>query len=146
MITIFCLVYWTFVITFIFCESGEQVTSEFDEFHDRLCQLNWYEYPYDLQRMFIIILINAQRPETIQGFGNTVCSRELFKMVSVYLGKDPYLSWSISLLFKCIIQKPFSINRQSRANFPILWHCDKSMDNFVLKIENLAEKESKQNI
>lgn len=59
------------------------VTHEFKQFHEKLSQCNWYEFPRELQRMLVIVLINTQEPATIKGFANTSCTREEFKKVSV---------------------------------------------------------------
>lgn len=75
------LLFWTIVLIFIFCELGERVTQQFNEFNEQFCQCNWYLFPIEMQRMFIIVISNTQRPAIIEGYANIVCTRDAFKQV-----------------------------------------------------------------
>ena len=66
---------------FIYCEFGEQVTYEFNMFHEKLCHCRWYSFPIELQRMFLITLSGTEEPAVIQGFASTTCTRDAFKQV-----------------------------------------------------------------
>lgn len=72
---------WSFVVIFCVCEFGHQLTQEFEMFDEKLCQFNWYLLPIELQRMFVIVMANAQQPNVMQGFGNIQCTRDSFKQV-----------------------------------------------------------------
>lgn len=75
------MVFWTFILIFFFCELGEMVTDQFHQFSDELGQCSWYLFPIELQRMLVTFMVNAQQPVIIHGFGNTLCTREAFKLV-----------------------------------------------------------------
>lgn len=76
------LIFWSLVANFLFCEFGESVTSQCNELNDALCQCEWYLFPIDLQRMFPIIMLTAQKPNILKGFGGVSLTREAFKNVS----------------------------------------------------------------
>lgn len=75
------LVFWAFILIYFFCELGHMVSNHFDKFNIELGQCHWYSFPKNFQRIFITLMINAQEPVIIQGFGNTVCTRDAFKAV-----------------------------------------------------------------
>lgn len=81
MIRILFLMFWSFVIIFVICEFGELVTNQFDMFNMKLDQCKWYKFPIKMQRIFVIVTVNAQQPVIIQGFANVVCARQTFKSV-----------------------------------------------------------------
>lgn len=72
---------WSFLAIFLFCEFGGMVTNRFDEFHDELWQFNWYSFPIEMQKAFLIFMVNVHKPATIEGYANILCTRELFKQV-----------------------------------------------------------------
>lgn len=72
---------WSFTLIFLLCESGEAVSHQFDEFDNEFWQSNWYLFPIEMQRMLVIVMLNTQRPAIIQGYANTLCSRDAFKTV-----------------------------------------------------------------
>lgn len=51
------------------------------ELNDEIYQCDWYLFPYHIQRMLPMILINTQQRVVLQGFGNIVFLRETFKEV-----------------------------------------------------------------
>lgn len=75
-------VIWSFGITLFFCEFGERVRNEFEGLNDMIDELDWYLFPMEIQRMLPIIMIAAQKPVVIRGFGNIACVREVFRKVS----------------------------------------------------------------
>lgn len=80
---------------FFFCILGEMVTNQFEMFNDELSQCNWYVLPFELQKIMIIVIVNAQRETVIRGFGNILCTRQTFKKVErvfFYLENPFYLS------------------------------------------------------
>lgn len=79
-------VFWMYSTLFLYCETGERVTHQFNQFSEKLCYSDWYLFPLEMQRMFIIMLCGTQEPTIIQGYANTVCTRDAFKLV--WFGKD----------------------------------------------------------
>lgn len=79
---LFCEVFWSFAFTLFFCEFGQRVTNEFEKLNDMIDELDWYTFPIEIQRMLPIIMIAAQEPVVIRGYGNIACVREVFGQVS----------------------------------------------------------------
>lgn len=75
------LQFWSLLMIFFFCILGEMVTNQFEMFNDELNQCNWYVLPLELQKIMIIVMVNAQRETVIRGFGNILCTRQTFKKV-----------------------------------------------------------------
>lgn len=98
---------------FFYCEFGAMVTNQFKIFNERLCQCNWYFFPIDVQRIFLIYMLDAQDPIFISGYGNILCTRDSFKnvifLVDHEISRDlnPYID--IFLFYR-----PFTVD------FPIL--------------------------
>lgn len=79
----FFSMFWAFIFIGIFCEIGQQfVAEQFELFNDVLVQSNWYLFPIDVQQMVSVLMVNAQQPMYIRGFGNVICAREAFKSVN----------------------------------------------------------------
>lgn len=77
-------VVWSFVAIFIFCQFGEMVIDRFEKFHSELWQCDWYACPGEIQRMYLMFMVNAQQPAVIKGYANILCTREMFKKVGPY--------------------------------------------------------------
>lgn len=72
---------YTFGMLFAHCEIGERVTHQFNLFNEKFLHCNWYLFPIEMQRIYSIVLIGVQDPAIIQGFANTICTRDAFKRV-----------------------------------------------------------------
>lgn len=79
--TLFSEALCSFVLIFIYCEFGERVNIGCEEIYDVICQLNWYSYPIEMQRMIPNILIATEQSVIVKGFGNCSCTRESLKKV-----------------------------------------------------------------
>lgn len=66
---------------FIICELCERTTQLFNETDDIMCQLNWYYFPYGVQKLLPAILAMSQKPCKIECYGSITCSRDTFKKV-----------------------------------------------------------------
>lgn len=51
------------------------VNSQFAAFDERLCQCDWYKFSMKTQQIFGMFTTYAQESITIQGYGNTQCTR-----------------------------------------------------------------------
>lgn len=76
--------FWSFALIYAFSEMGEMVTIQFNDFEMELGQCNWHLFPLKLQRIYLIILANAEQSITVHGFGNIVCVRESMKRVILH--------------------------------------------------------------
>lgn len=68
---------------YFFCYFGK-VTHHFNGFNKKLCDCNWFLFPNKMKRIYLIVLSGTQQPAVIQGYGNTVCTRDAFKKVILY--------------------------------------------------------------
>lgn len=76
-------IFWMFVFIFSMCEFGEMVTNQFDAFNDAIGNCKWYLLRMEMKRMIIILMAYHQRPITIHGRGNILCTRIAFKKVNI---------------------------------------------------------------
>lgn len=81
-IILFCEMFWSFSLIFIFCDFGERVSSGFGEINDAISAFDWHLFPIGAQRMLPTILIVTQQPVALRGFGNVSFLREVFANVS----------------------------------------------------------------
>lgn len=65
----------------MYCDLGEMITTQFDLFNAELGERKWYLFPYEIQRLFIIVIANAQHSTYIQGYGQLLIIRETVKRV-----------------------------------------------------------------
>lgn len=72
---------YTFVTLFAACEFGQRVTHQFNQFNEQFYDSNWYLFSLAMQRIYSIVLIGAQDAVIIQGYANTVCTRNAFENV-----------------------------------------------------------------
>lgn len=78
----------SFGLIFFFCEFGSQISGQFEELADVIYQSAWYSYPVNVQRLLPTILVAAQDPFIVSGFGNVLCTREAFINVSSHRRKE----------------------------------------------------------
>lgn len=74
------LTFWSFVQVFVFCDSSERLTGGFEEI-DMYCLCDWYLFPMQVRRMLPTVIKSTQKPVIFEGYGNVMCTREMFKRV-----------------------------------------------------------------
>lgn len=140
-----CLGSWSFVAIFLICETGERVTTSFEEFDLELRESNWYTFPIDLQRMLIPVMIYTQQPVIIQGYGNTLCTRFALNKVRRFV---------ISPIFSSFFEDPNNndkkllSNRQSKEDSLISWCFAKwliNLNSISIRQEIMKLKKRKNN-
>lgn len=67
---------------FLYCFFGKLASDSFAKMADCLYEYNWYELPFDLEKYFIIMIANAQKPLFYDGFGVLVLNLQTFTNVS----------------------------------------------------------------
>lgn len=113
-------IFWTFAFLFCMCEFGYMVTNQFDMFDDAIGYCKWYLLPIDMKRMIVILMANHQRPITIHGSGNILCTRIAFKKVST-----KWLESSQNPLTKMIILICFQTIHGGYSYFMTLYRLNK---------------------
>lgn len=73
---------WSFSFVFIYCELGQRVSEAFEEPYNAICQFRFDLFPLEIQRVLPIIILSAQPPIDLRGYGNISCTRDRFKRVS----------------------------------------------------------------
>lgn len=67
---------WSLLIQFAYCECGERVSVQFEKVEDTIFEIEWYALPSEIQRMA------TQQTIVLNGFANTVLTRDTFKKVN----------------------------------------------------------------
>lgn len=103
------LVFWSFVIIYFYCNHGEMMTTQFNDFNEQVCQCNWYFLPMEIQKMLLILLSATGQPVLIRGYGSIVCTRDSFKNVSIHrkkfqIAKSIQKSRFIHLFYRILYQ------------------------------------------
>lgn len=65
---------------FLVCDFGDKVTNELTSLCDSYFETLWHPLPVELQKYFILSILNAQTPIYLEGFG-VYSTRETFKKV-----------------------------------------------------------------
>lgn len=76
----FSLVSIIFWIFFVF-NMGDTITSRFERVSNSVYSCRWVDFPPKSRKYVNTMLVVAQKPIYIQGFGNVRCTRETFKSV-----------------------------------------------------------------
>ena len=74
--------FWTFFFIFGVCEFGQQLSGKFEEINVVYDQFTWYSFPFNVQKMLPMIMLNAQQWVGFECFGTIPCDRETFKKAS----------------------------------------------------------------
>lgn len=76
-------IFYSFGVVCLVCEIGQQISNAYDDIDDIINQLDWYLFPYQIQRMLPMVFINSQESVTLQCFGSISCDRDNSKKVSL---------------------------------------------------------------
>lgn len=90
------IILWSFGQIFLFCNLAENVTIQYEELEDTIYQCDWYLFSADVQKILPTIIMCAQDPVIIKGFG-VLCTREVFKKVNFQI-KNYFNLFGITLL------------------------------------------------
>lgn len=66
---------------FLYCLFGKLSTGSFESIGDDLYDFDWIRLPYKLQKYFILMIGNAQRPIVYHGFNIAELNLETFTKV-----------------------------------------------------------------
>lgn len=66
---------------FLFCFFGKMATESFIEMADCLFESNWQSLPIHLQKYFILMINNVQKPLFYSGYGIIILNLETFTKV-----------------------------------------------------------------
>lgn len=67
---------------FLFCQLGEHLTQCFCDMGEEFYLVSWYMFPLNTQKSWPFVIALGQNEVNLQGFGNAICNRELFKKVN----------------------------------------------------------------
>ena len=71
----------SFVLIFIACELSQRISDAFNQFDEIIIQYKWYLFSNELKQILPMIMINTQKPFTMECFGSISCCRDVFKRV-----------------------------------------------------------------
>lgn len=110
---------WGIILVFITCEISQRFSNTFTDLYETVCQLEWYLYPVEVQQIFVLLILYAQKPCEIPFFGSYACSREQFKRVKYYVKLIREYHWlalnKLSITFRCCFRWPIKY-------IPISWY------------------------
>lgn len=66
---------------FVYCYFGKLATESYEKMSDCLYETKWWELPIELQKYFLLMNINMQRPLCYHGFDVAVLNLETFTQV-----------------------------------------------------------------
>lgn len=78
--TVFYTLY-AYGTVFLVCELSECMGNVFNKINDKFDQLEWYLFPFEVQKMLPTIITMTHQPTEIRSFGSIACCRETFKKV-----------------------------------------------------------------
>lgn len=78
LVTILLTIVSGMYILYVYCYFGKKSTESHEEMFDCFYECNWLDLPPNLQKYFIIMIGNAQRPICYHGFGVAVLNLETF--------------------------------------------------------------------
>lgn len=70
------------ILFFLVCDFGEEVTNQLTSISDSFYEILWYQLPIDLQKYFILSILNAETSVHLEGFG-LYSTRDTFKKVII---------------------------------------------------------------
>lgn len=73
---------WAFAMIAFYCEFSQIMCDEFDLFNEELQNLDWHLFSVDMQRIFLMFILDTQQSTVVRGYGNILCTRETFKEVT----------------------------------------------------------------
>lgn len=66
---------------FLCCFLGRLATESYEKMSDCLYECKWYDHPVELQKNFILMILNAREPIYYSGFGIADLNLETFRKV-----------------------------------------------------------------
>lgn len=81
LLSISALFWSSFFILLLYCVFGKVASSSYENISIYLYEANWVELPLELQKYFVVLIANAQRPLFYHGFGVVVLHLETFTKV-----------------------------------------------------------------
>lgn len=82
-IIVLMVIMYSFSILFLYCFLGKFATDNFGGMSDCLYNADWYELTVGLQKYFIIMIRNTQKPLYYHGLGIVVLNLETFCKVRI---------------------------------------------------------------
>lgn len=83
---------------FLYCFFGKVATESYRKMVDSLYEANWQILPIELQKYFILMIGNAQRPLYYSGFGVAVLNLKTFCKVRVSESKLKSSLYSLTFI------------------------------------------------
>lgn len=71
------------ILAFISCELGHRMTDAFVQINYSVDRFRWYLLPIEIKRMLPMVIRSAQEPISLECFGTTTCTRDVFKSVGI---------------------------------------------------------------
>lgn len=87
--------FWSISFNFLICELGERITSKYEGFGEELLACEWYLLPTEVQRIYLIFLLDTQKPVHVRTYGNILYARDTCKkVILIAIPFFSIISWS----------------------------------------------------
>lgn len=93
-------IFYSFGVVCLVCETGQNISNAFDSIGAIVGQIDWYLFPYEVQRILPIILIISQEPTVLHCFGSISCDRDVSKKVNFFTAQIICLRMIYGLIMK----------------------------------------------
>lgn len=123
------------LIMFFYCYFGKLATLNFEKMTDVVFEMNWLDLPVELQKYFILMIANMQKPLYYYGGGIVILDLSTFVNVRVTM----HFALLVQIKMKCFI---FSAIQTSNYFLPDVQnsHSIKIQNKFNKKITKAWEK------
>lgn len=78
LVTILLTIVSGMYILYVYCYFGIKSTESHEEMSECFYECNWLELPFELQKYFVVMIANAQRPMYYHGFDVAILNLETF--------------------------------------------------------------------
>lgn len=68
---------------YFFCIFGQRLSNNFENLNESVFMCEWYRFPVKSRKLINAMLLAAQYPVYIRGFGSSSCTLETFKEVRI---------------------------------------------------------------
>lgn len=77
---------------YLYCMAGARLTTNCIMFSDALFESNWWKMPNHLQKYFILLIAETQKPLFLEGYGIIRITLEAFTKVRPHITQTDFLT------------------------------------------------------
>lgn len=112
---------------YIFCYFADSTTERIANIQRSVYNLNWYDFPHNLRKHFVLIMAQSQRTACFDGLALVRCTLASFAIVITILIRSRLIQAFFCLIFDCISYFSFLLGLAASQIIGVLLHsfwCD----------------------